>query len=188
MVIGHAFGVELSIQNKDRLDEILQMDADYERRAAGLFLDVVFQIHKYLIRLTPEDEGELRGGWTSVLQKYGQDYSRQLRDTALYDLWKAQNVTPYYRAYHFDPSAVVRGSTQSFFEDLPFDVTIINAVKQGEYLEFGTARIPGRHFTELARYKGEFWFNHIFEQWFEKIAKEENIVEPDDQGQNDIPA
>jgi hypothetical protein len=182
-----SFDVELHVENQERLAEILDMDEDFRRRANGLFLDLVFQIHKYLIRVTPEDTGELRGGWASILRKYNQDYSKQIRDTTLYDAWKSQNVTPYSREYHFDAGAAERGLSQSSYEDLPLDITVINAVPQGEYMEYGTSRIQGRHFTELARYKGEFWFNHVFEEWFNKIASEGKISQPDSQADNDIP-
>lgn len=181
------FTVALSVENEERLDEILEMDEDFQRRAEGLHLDAVFQIHKFLIRLTPMDTGELRGGWLAVLKKYNQDYGKQVRDTSLSDEDKAKNKTPRSREYHFDSSKIEEGASLSFFEDEPFDTTIINAVQHGEYLEFGTSVMAGRHFVELARYKGEFWYNHIFEQWFEKIASEGKIVEPDDQSHNDIP-
>lgn len=182
-----SFDVELDIENTERLAEILSMSADFERRAKGLFLDIVFQVHKYLIRLTPADELELRGGWTSVLRKYNQDFSKQVHDVTLYDFWKEQNVTPRSRAYHFDEGAIEQGASQSFFEEQPFDITLINAVPHGAYLEFGTAKIPARHFTDLARFKGEFWFNYVFEKWFDKVAAEGKIVAPEDQSNNDIP-
>lgn len=181
------FKVEMSIENEERLDEILRMDQDFVRRAYGLFLDVVFQIHKYLIRLTPLDTGELRGGWTSILSKYNQDFTRQILDKSLYDDWKQTNKTAYSREYHLDPKKILEGASKSFFEDVPFDVTLFNAVEQGEYMEFGTSQVQGRHFTELARYKGEFWFNVIFENWFEKIAIEERIADTEALEDEEIP-
>ena len=181
------FNVSMSIENQERLQEILEMDKDFIRRAHGLFLDVVFQIHKYLIRLTPLDTGELRGGWTSILNKYNQDYTKQILDKSLYDDWKQSNRSAEGREYHIDPAKIVEGASKSFFEDVQFDVTLFNTVEQGEYMEFGTSNIQGRHFTELARYKGEFWFNVIFEKWFEKIADEGRIVGTEGLEDEDIP-
>lgn len=181
------FVVEMRLENTERLDEILRMDEDFMRRAGGLFLDVVFQIHKYLIRLTPLDTGQLRGGWTSILNKYNQDYTRQIVDSSLYDPWKATNRSEEGRRYHFDLAMVAKGASQSLFEDLPMDVTVMNMVPHGEHMEFGTSQIQGRHTTELARYKGEFWFNTVFEKWFEKIASEGKISDPGDIGDEEIP-
>jgi len=180
------FSIEFAVENEERLAEIMAMDKEYERRAEQLFLDVVFQVHKYLIRCTPADELELRGGWTSILRKYNKDFSKEIRDVSLDVTRKARNKTPYSREYHFDAAAVEKGASQSFFEDSPFDVTVINAVPQGEYLEYGTSKLQAVHFTEFARFKAEFQFNKVFQDWFELVAKEESIVAPEDQLHNDI--
>lgn len=181
------FEVKMSVENEERLNEVLRMDKDFIRRAQGLFLDITFQVHKYLIRVTPLDTGELRGGWTSILNKYSQDYSRQILDKSLYDDWKQSNKTPEGREYHFDPSMVLKGAGQSAFEDLPFDVTVINSVPQGEYMEYGAGGRQGLHTTEFARYKGELALNTAFEKWFEAIAQAESITDPGDIGQEEIP-
>ncbi len=133
------------------------------------------------------DTMELRGGWTSLLLKYNQDFSIQLGDTSLYKVWKQSNKTAYGREYHPDPTAFAKGVAQSTFEDLPFDISIINKVPQAFYLEYGTSKIPGRFFTELARYKGEKTLNDNFEKWFDEIAKAEKIVRYTSRIHKDIP-
>lgn len=177
----------ISLDNPERLEEILNMGIEFEIGARGLFLETVFEIHKYLIRLTPLDTGELRGGWSGILLKYGQDFSQELKDTSLYDDWKQSNKTPYSREYHFSASEFFKGTTESKIEDSQdFDISIENTVPQGEYLEFGTGKIQGRHTTELATYKGELQFQKAFEEWFEKIATEGKIVAPPSQKHNPI--
>lgn len=190
------FQVDLSIENRERLDEILAVDENLKKRIEELFLDVVFQVHKYLVRITALDTGELRGGWLGILKKYNQDYSRSIRDTKSAmgyvgtDYFKARNKTPYFREYHFSDAEVEKGAAQSFFEDLPMDVTVVNAVPHASYMEFGVPSkgIEARYSVDFARYKGEFWFNKVFEQYFEQVAEAEGIVAPDDQSNNEIPS
>jgi hypothetical protein len=172
---------EISLENPERLEQWLKIKPDFEREAKALFLQTVFEIHKYLIRVSPMDTGELRGGWTGILNKYNQDYSVALMDTSLYDHWKSQNKSQYGKEYHFTLDQVLKGAGQSQFEDSPLDITVINSVLQGDIMENGTSKIQGRHTTELARYKGEYWFNKNFNEWFEQIAKEEKIVKPQPQ-------
>jgi len=176
---GGAFRVSLTIENPELIKQWFDMKDEFTKRAEAVFLRYVFQVHKYLIRLTPVDGGELRGGWTSILDKYSQSYDRQFFDTALYDPWKAANKTPYFQEYHWDPSLIAKGKTESEFQDNPFNVILINNVPHGEYLEFGTSLIQGRHFLELSRYKAELWFPVIFESWFKKISQEGKVVDLD---------
>lgn len=168
---------EIKLENPEVLETWLRIKPEFESKAKALFLQTVFEIHKFLIRVSPDDTGELKGGWTAILNKYNQDYSMEIQDHTLYDSWKQSNTTPEGRAYHFAIDQVLKGASQSTFEDAPFDITIRNNVPHAEYLENGTSKIPGRHTTELARYKGEAWFNSAFNDWFEKIAKEGKIVE-----------
>lgn len=170
------FEFTIALENPERLEEIYNLDKDFERQAKGLFLETVFQIHKYLIQISPMDTGELRGGWTALLLKYNKDFSVQLRDESLYNVWKESNKTEYGKNYHFDPKEFQKGVSQSFLEELPLDISIINTVPQAYYLEFGTSKIPARHTVELARYKGEYTLVKNFEEWFEDIAKNEKIV------------
>ena len=172
----NAIVFNIRLENPERLDQWLRLKEDYKREAKALFLQTVFQIHKYLIRVSPDDTGELKGGWTSILSKYNQDFSMEVQDYTLYDSWKQQNKTQRGREYHFSMDQVMKGASQSRFEESEFDITVINNVPHAEYLEFGTSKIQGRLTTELARYKGEYWFNEIFNEWFEEIAREEKIV------------
>jgi len=171
----------IQIVNPERLQEMLNIKEDFEAQAKALFLNTVFEIHKYLILISPLDTGELRGGWTGILKKYGQDFEKQIRDTSLYDIWKSENKTPKSKEYHFSDDAVQQGINKSTIEDIAFSIAVINNVEYGEYLESGTSKIPARNTTELARYKGEYWFNKQFNDWYEKIAKEGKIVSPEKQ-------
>ena len=166
----------IELENPERLQEWFRIKDDFRKEAKALYLQTVFQIHKYLIRVSPLDTGELRGGWTGILNKYNQDFSVVIQDSSLYDHWKSQNKSQYGREYHFAMDQVIKGAQQSQFEESELDVTIINNVPYGEYLENGTSKIPARNTTELARYKGEYWFNERFNEWFEEIAKEEKIT------------
>ena len=166
----------ISIENPELLKEWYHMKEDYQREAKALFLQTVFQIHKYLIRISPLDTGEIRGGWTGILNKYNIDYSAQLFDKSLYDTWKQENKTPEGRTYHDAMAQVMKGAAQSHFEDKPLDITIYNEVPHAIYLEDGTSKIQGRHTTEFVKYKGEYYFNEIFNQWFESLNKAGKIV------------
>jgi len=178
------FKVTLEIENPKEIERLIRSKEDFVRRAEAIFLRYVFQVHKYLIRLTPADTGRLRAGWTSILDKYNQSYERQFFDTALYDVWKTSNKTPEATTYKWDPAAIGEGKGLSDYQDTPFNIMLINNVSYGEIQEFGSSKLQGRHFLELARYKAELWFPVIFNSWFAKIEKEGKIVDldiPDDQ-------
>jgi hypothetical protein len=166
--------VRIEVANPDEVEKIIALGDRFEEAAKKVFGAVVFEAHKYLIRVTPIDTGELRGGWTSWLDKNQIDYSRQLYDLSLAD--KAPG-----RSYHIEESAIQQGKSESAFEaPSPFDITIINNTPHGFYLEEGTSAIPGRYFVELARYKTELVFEKIFTDWFYKIAANDGeLVEPD---------
>jgi len=172
----HEFKIELL--NPERYEEMLRTDADFQREAKVEFLQAVFAIHKYLIKISPVDTGELRGGWAGILRKYNQDFTMELMDFSLYDGWKATNKTPEGREYHFSLDAVNLGVSESLTEELPLDITVINSVPQAEYMEYGTAKIQGRATTDIARFKGEFYFRQIFDSWFDAIAKAGVVVKP----------
>lgn len=171
---------EISLENPERLEQWLKIKPEFEKEAKALFLQTVFNIHKYLILISPLDTGELRGGWTGILNKYSQDYSAQIGDYTLYDHWKQQNKSVAGREYHFSLDQVLKGAGQSKFEDKVFDITVINEVVQANIMEneYGTGTTRGRHTTDLARFWGEDTFNRAFNKWFEQIAKEEKIVKP----------
>lgn len=169
------FELEMGIENEERLEEILAMNEKYEEEAKKLFLGTVLRIHRYLIRLTPVDEMELRGGWTALLRKYQQDFTSEIHDIALYDDYKQQNKTPYYRQYHFDEAAALIGASQSTVIETPFDITLENSVIQGGPMEDRT------NFTLRAIWRGEGMFDEAFQEWFESIARAENIIPAPDQ-------
>ena len=142
-----------------------------------LFRNLVFEIHKYLIRLTPMDTGRLRGGWTGILNKYQEDYSRQIRDTSLYDVFKNLNITPHHKEYHFDPTAVLEGAGESQIEDKTpnqQEIAIDNKVPYKDFLDFGR----GVHFTTRARYVGELWFTRHYNRWLAAMEEEGKVVAP----------
>jgi hypothetical protein len=154
-----------------------------------LFKSLVVEIHKYLIRITPMHTGKLRGGWTAFLDKYQINYTKQLLDTSLYNIFKRANVTPEYKQYQFNYGEVQKGKASSQLEDkLPMDtdVSIENQVEYKDHLDFGTTRISARHFTEIARYKGELWFTEHFQKWINKMNEAGAIVPPPDVKEIDV--
>jgi len=146
-----------------------------------LYKDLVGACHKYLIRITPLHTGKLRGGWTAFLDKYQIDYSKHLYDTSLYSSWKKSNKTPEYREYATDSSKVNEGKAFSHLEDtLPnsTDVSIDNQVPYKDDMDFGTSKVPARHFTDQAQYKSEAWFEKYFSLWLAKMEKAGAVVPP----------
>jgi len=133
-----------------------------------MFKQCVFQIHKYLIRLTPMQTGRLRGGWTGILNKYGIDYSAAMADTSLLD--------------HFidkvDSVAIAEGMALSDFKDDDLYASIINNVFYGEFVEFGTSKMEGQAFTDKARYKGEYIFTKAMNDWFAEMTAKQEVVKP----------
>lgn len=182
--IANSFQVDIEIKNLEAFNKQIEDLADFERRYYGLFQDFVFQMHRYLIRLTPLDTGELRGGWTAYLNKYNEDFTKQILDASLYDDWKSSNITEEGRKYHVDFGKIREGMSQSVVEETKDTVILINPVAHGEYLEFGTSKIQGRHFTELARYKAEFWYKTIFNNFLNAFAKEGKLPKVDTNNTN----
>src|SRR3989304_2921223 len=170
---GGEFQATIRIENPEVLRQWLAMGDDFTAHFEKFFGDFIFEVHKYLIRVSPIDTGMLRGGWAAWLDKNNVDYSRQLYDISIAE--KAPG-----RDYHFDPAEVERGKTESTFEaPTPPDLTIFNNVPYGYYLEVGTSRISSRNFVELTRFKAESWGERLFEAWMKKIHDAEKIVEPD---------
>jgi hypothetical protein len=171
----------VTIENIQEAKKYEKLADQFDKYYKKLYLDIVVEIHKYLIRLTPLHTGKLRGGWTALLDKYQRDYSKQISDTSLYNVFKTANITPDYKTYQFDSGAVQKGKAQSFLEDkMPSDtdISIDNQVEYRDYLDSGTSKIPARHFVESARYKGELWFNQYFDLWFKKMEAAGAIVVP----------
>ena len=171
----------VSVENPEKVKEIEKSFAKFDEYYKKLYKDLVGASHKYLIRVTPLHTGKLRGGWTAFLDKYQIDYSRQLYDTTLYDTWKRGNKTEGYRNYAPDSSQVAAGKGLSHLEDsLPSstNISIENAVEYKDDMDFGTRFVPGRHFTDIALYKAEHWFDKHFSQWLAKMEKAGAIVPP----------
>lgn len=167
----------VSIDNPKEVKKIEKSIKRFSKYNLELYRNIVFEIHKYLIRVTPLDTGKLRGGWTAILDKYTKDYSRQIKDTSLYDAFKKANKTDYNREYHFDPSAVAEGKKFSIQEDKTpsiQDMAIDNQVPYKDVMDFG----KGVHFTARARYAGELWFERFYGEWLKKMEKEGKVVRP----------
>ena len=167
----------LTIENPQQVKEAEKTLQTFNRFSVQLFRNVVFEIHKYLIRVSPIHTGKFRGGWTGFLDKFQQDYSRQMLDTSLYDAIKKGNITPEHREYAIDTGAVGAGKAFSSLEDkTPGElvVTIENKAPYGNYLEFE----KGGHFAARTQYIGEFWIQKHFELWLDNISKAGVIVEP----------
>jgi len=178
---GGPLRISFSVDNPEQFKKFEESIPKFDEYYRQLYFNLVAEIHKYLLRLTPLHTGKLRGGWTAFLDKYRIDYSRQLFDTSLYNAFKKANKTPEYRTYQPDNMSVAAGKTLSKLEDkLPgdTDISVENQVDYKDFLEFGTSQIPGRHFTQQAVYKGEWLFDKYFEKWFKKMEDAGAIVEP----------
>lgn len=167
----------LTIENSKQVKEAEKTLQTFNRFSVTLFRNVVFEIHRYLIRVSPMHTGKFRGGWTGFLDKFQKDYSRQMFDTSLYDAIKKGNITPEHREYKIDTGAIGAGKAFSTVEDkTPGElvVTIENKAPYGNYLEFE----KGGHFASRTRYIGELWIQRHFELWLESISKAGVIVPP----------
>lgn len=167
---------------KDQEEAFKKFDEYYRK----FYRDLVGACHKYLIRVTPLHTGKLRGGWTAFLDKYQIDYSKQIFDTSLYGSWKKANKTEEYRSYAPDSTKVAEGKAMSHLEDgLPHvtEVSIENQVEYKDSMDFGTSKVPGRHFTDIALYKAEYWFDKHFTMWLAKMQKAGAVVAPPDVGE-----
>lgn len=164
------FSIDLAILNPEVLEKFDRLGDDFEKELEKVFKELVFDIHKYLIRVTPVDTGELRGGWTAFLDSQRISYSQQISDTSL-------AIKALGRTFNITPAGIQKGRGNSRYEfPNPLNVTLINQVPHAFLLEHGTAHMQGRNFTALARYKGELRFTSIFTEWFNQIAKAGEIV------------
>ena len=96
---GAIFAVRLAVLNEDTLEKFETLGTDFNKELAKTFKQLLFDTNKYLIRVTPLDTGELRGGWTAFLDAEQEDYTRQIYDTSL--AIKARG-----REYHITPSGI----------------------------------------------------------------------------------
>jgi len=163
-----SFSMRIEIIDPDEWNKYLDLTSQFNEKYGKLFREVVYQAHKYLIRVTPMDSGRLRGGWTAVLNRHRIDYSMAFMDTSLIET----------KSTIIDPSAIMEGVALSSALDTPLDVTVINNVPYAQYLEFGTSKMQGKHFTQRAMYKSEHIMKQALEDWFKEIAVNGNIIEP----------
>lgn len=183
---GASFSLSFELVNIEEWKKFENLEKEFTEKYKILYKDLVAEIHKYLIRLTPLHTGELRGGWTAFLEKYRYSYASQLFEHSLYDSFKTSNLSEEHRTYQIDPDAVEKGKQQSTLEDgLPgvTDVTVENQVTHGEPMEFGTGKVQARHTTERALYRGEQWFTEHFNRWFKMINDNGGIVDPPEVGE-----
>ena len=167
---GAVFAVRLAILNPEVLEKFETLGTDFKKELGETFKQLIFDTNKYLIRVTPIDTGELRGGWTAFLDSEQEDYTRQIFDTSL--AIKARG-----RKYHITPQGIEKGKEFSTWElPNPLTFTLINSVPYGFFLEHGTSKIRGRNFLALTRYKAEARFTFIFEKWFRDISEAGEVV------------
>lgn len=164
----HVFTIDIKFSPPEAWNEWLKAGDLFTDYYKIMFKECVYQIHKYLIRVTPMQTGRLRGGWTGILNKYGIDYSAAMADTSLLD--------------HFvdkvDSIAIAEGMGLSNFIDEDLCVSIINNVFYGEHVEFGTSKMEGQAFTEKARYKGEYIFKKAMDDWFAEMTAKQEVTKP----------
>jgi len=161
------------IENPEVINEWLALHPRFEAEYDKTYQKFIFEVHKYLIRVTPIDTGELRGGWTSWLDANSIDYARQMADLSIAE--KAPN-----RDYHITAEGVDIGKTFSQYEaPTPRDITIINNVPYGLYMEVGTSKLAARNFMESTRFKAEFIWDKTIKDWFKQIESANDVVESD---------
>jgi hypothetical protein len=162
------FSLTITIQDPKKWDMWENVSSIFMDNFKVLFKYAVFDANKYLIRATPMLSGRLRGGWTKFLDKYNIDYSAAFLDTTLVT---AHNQTP-------SQEAISEGQSQSSFIDTDFMVSLINAVAYADYVESGTSRMEGQHFTLRSMYKGELIIKKYIEEWVKECSERGEIVEP----------
>ena len=165
------WNLTITIINPDVWKEFSELSPTFLEYCKVLFKDIVFESHRYLIRVTPMLTGRLRGGWTAILNKYNVDYAAAFMDVSL--------VTG-----HNEPlsqEAIKEGMALSQYIDEmdKMDVTIINGVEYAEYVEFGTSMMEGRYYTTKAMYKAEHIMQQAFSAWFRKMTEQQRVVLPD---------
>ena len=168
------FTVTIRVVNPDKWDRFLDIENAFMAKFKELFMNCVFETHRYLIRITPMRTGRLRGGWVSILDKYNQDYTRAFYDVSLLHI-------PSDSPGVLDAQAIMDGVRNSSFLDLypdKLDVTLINQVSYGEYVEWGTSKMEGQNFTNRAMYKAEHIIAEAFDKWLKDITNAGDIVEP----------
>jgi len=160
------FDITVELVNPEQWESWMHANEKFQEYYKELFRDCIFEIHRYLIRVTPVMSGRLRAGWTGILNKYNVDYTRAFTDTSLLD-----------HAYiNWNQQAIMEGMAESQWMDADFDVSIINSVPYSEMVEFGTSKMSGQYFTNKARYKGEYILTKAIDDWFKEITAKAELV------------
>lgn len=162
------FSLTISLTPTDKWDRWEHISPVFMENFKTVFRYAVFDANKYLIRITPLMTGRLRGGWTALLNKYNIDYSAAFMDVTLVE-------------GHNEPlsqEAILEGIALSSYIDTDFLVTLVNGVEYGDYVETGTSKMEGRHFTLKAMYKSEFIMKRYIEEWMRQCSESDDIVAP----------
>lgn len=166
------FSVKIDALNPEVLEQFSELGDEFTSELGNTFKQLLYDANKYLIRVTPVDTGELRGGWTAFLDAERVSYARQMLDTSLTIRPARTKKSP-----RIDPSAVEKGKRKSRYV-FPNSLTwaLVNEVPHGFYVEHGTSKTQGQNFTALTRYKAELRARTIFTDWFDAIAREGRVV------------
>ena len=165
----HNFGLIITISPSEKFDMWANLSSIFMENFKILFRYAVFDSNKYLIRLTPMLTGRLRGGWTALLNKYNIDYSAAFMDVSMVIGHNAP----------LSQKAILEGIALSSFIDTDLMVTLVNGVPYAEYVEFGTSKMEGQHFTSRAIYKSELIFKGYVDEWTKKCSEKSEIIEPE---------
>jgi hypothetical protein len=162
------FSLTITINTPEKWDMWQNVSSIFMENFKTLFRYGVLDSNKYLIRATPMQTGRLRGGWTALLNKYNVDYSAAFMDVTL--------VTG-----HNEPlsqEAIREGMALSSYIDTDFMVTLVNGVDYADYVETGTSKMEGQHFTAKTMYKAELIMKKYIEEWAKQCSEKSAIVEP----------
>jgi len=165
------FVVTLKVENPEILEEWIELEEEFKQKYSELFKQLVIEVHKYLIRVTPIESGRLRGGWTSYLNSLNIDYTNQINDFSL--AIKSPN-----QEFSLTQDAVNEGRSFSSYVEKPLSITLINSVPYGFFVEEGTSTMEARHFTSLARYKAESYMGEKTREWVQIIQNTSKIPDP----------
>jgi hypothetical protein len=162
------FSLTITINTPEKWDRWENATSIFMENFKLLFRYAVFDANKYLIRATPMLSGRLRGGWTAYLNKYNVDYSAAFMDVTL--------VTG-----HNEPlseEAIREGMALSSYIDTEFLVSLVNGVEYADYVETGTSKMEGQHFTARTMYKSEYIIKRYVEEWVQRCSEQGEIVVP----------
>jgi len=166
---GGALVIETVIVEPEKWSNVVDSANIFKENYNKLFKQIVFESHKYLIRVTPMQFGRLRAGWTSILKKFNIDYTSAFIDVSLLDNPHEEPL---------DQELIKLGESESDFEIGENSIMVVNRVPYAEWVEYGTRRMEGRFFTTKALYKSELIFKKAFDAWFKEIIVESDIKTP----------